>query len=268
MLLSASRRIRLLAATIHTALLRIPSIYEQFIYFLRETGDAGQIEAVLGSWCMAAEDVERSVATQAKQAWDLVFRSSPASGSSIDLDESSLNLLLAFIKRSLFDPLAVYTDLNPVQPTFVPTLPAHAARNKGGAKRPVLPPVPDEETLSRRTEEEEESENDRKGRLRGGALGVLRWILGDHYVPFKMIITEVLQKMRVSLFLSSSRNSSLHLCYGQACIMDRFLPSAAYTLRQVSSVTDSQLCVKSHGMYCGHSSSLENVSICSSLLKA
>ena len=74
---------------------------------------------------------------------------------------------------------SLYTDLNPVQPAFTPQLPAHASpRNKTAAKRPPIQPVVDEDSFTRKQDEEEESESDRKGRLRVGALGVLRWILG------------------------------------------------------------------------------------------
>lgn len=119
------------------------------------------------------------MATQAKHAWNLVFRSSPTSKSGIELGETSFSLLLSFLERSLFDPMAVYADLNPVQPTFVPTLPPHAgSRNKVAARRPPILPIDDEDVQSRRPDEEEESESDRKGRLRSSALGVLSWIIG------------------------------------------------------------------------------------------
>ena len=88
---------------------------------------------LLGSWCMATEDIDRQVAIQAKRAWDLVFSSSLASGSAINLDADSLNLIINFIRRALFDPASIYAELNPVQPSIPQELPDHAApRNKGG----------------------------------------------------------------------------------------------------------------------------------------
>ncbi|KAL5521576.1 hypothetical protein ACEPAF_2324 [Sanghuangporus sanghuang] len=186
LLLSASRRIRLLAATIHTSLLRIQSIHEQVMYFLNESGDAAQVEGVLGSWSMASEDVDRSIAIQARKGWDLVF-------SGVEMDNTSLSLLLPFAKRALFDPIALYMDLNPVQPTFAPQLPAHASpRNKAAAKRPPIQPAVDEDSLPRKQDEEEESESDRKGRLRVGALGVLRWILEKEKVSIQDQLSELL----------------------------------------------------------------------------
>ncbi|KAL5514390.1 hypothetical protein ACEPAG_2478 [Sanghuangporus baumii] len=190
LLLSASRRIRLLAATIHTSLVRIQSIHEQVVYFLRESGDAAQVEGVLGSWSMASEDVDRSIAIQARKGWDLVFRSS---SSGVEMDNTSLSPILSFVKRSLFDPIALYTDLNPVQPTFIPQFPSHASpRNKAAAKRPPIQPAVDEDSFPRKQDEEEESESDRKGRLRVGALGVLRWILEKENVSIQDQLSELL----------------------------------------------------------------------------
>ncbi|KAI5116021.1 hypothetical protein M0805_005027, partial [Coniferiporia weirii] len=199
LLLSSSRRIRLLAAGLHASLLRIAPIHEQVVYFLREAGDPSQVEAILGSWCMATKDVDRQVSMQAAKAWDLVFQSSLASSSAIDLDESALSLLLDFIKRALFDPAAVYTDLNPVQPAYVPSLPAHASpRNKNATKRPspLSPTVKSAEDEGqghmRKPEDDEESEGDRKGRIRVGALGVLRWTLERQNVTMSELLSELL----------------------------------------------------------------------------
>ena len=148
------------------------------MYYIQETGESSQIEAILGSWRLAAEDSERSTATQAQHAWDLAFGTS-SSTIGIDLDETSFRLLFSFVKRALLDPLAVYADLNPVQPAVAPTLPPHAApRNKGATKRPPFGQVVEEDSQLRRPDEEEESESDRKGRLRASSLGVLKWIVG------------------------------------------------------------------------------------------
>ncbi|EJD05481.1 uncharacterized protein FOMMEDRAFT_103536 [Fomitiporia mediterranea MF3/22] len=193
LLLNVSRRIRLLAAAIHTSLLRIQSLHEQFVFFLTETGDVSQIEPIIGSWCMAAEDVDRMVSIQAKQAWDLVFQSLPTSSSGINLDDNYLKLLLRFIRRALFDPMAVYSDLNPIQPSVESSLPAHASpRNKGAPKRPPIPPIVEEDASLRKPEEEEESDDDRKGRFRVGALGVLRWLLEKDNISISEQLSELL----------------------------------------------------------------------------
>lgn len=132
---------------------------------------------------MAAYDIDRQVAAQARRSLDVIFPISSASTSALSLDESTSNLILDFAKRALFYPLSLYADLNPVQPAFVsPPLPSGTPpRGKGSGKRlgPVPAPKPsDDDTQTRKHEEEEESEGDQKGRLRVGALGILKFILG------------------------------------------------------------------------------------------
>ncbi|THH03871.1 hypothetical protein EW145_g5943 [Phellinidium pouzarii] len=193
LLLNSSRRIRLLAAGIHASLLQIESIHEQLIFFLRESGSTDQVEAVLGSWCMAAKDVDRTVVAQAKKARDLISNSSVAS---MDLDENSFNLLLGFIKRALFDPAGVYAELNPSQRSVAPNIPAHASpRAKSGAKQssgvtPAADPVADDSQTRR--DDDEENDGDRKARFRVGALGVLSWVIEQRKGTISDPLAEIL----------------------------------------------------------------------------
>lgn len=94
--------------------------------------------------------------------------------------------LLHFTHNTLLDPLASYHELNPVQPEFVPPpLPHAQVRGKGdtGAKRgtpaPLTRPTQNSgDSTPRKVEDEEESEDDRKARLRIGALGIFKWVIG------------------------------------------------------------------------------------------
>jgi hypothetical protein len=126
------------------------------------------------------------------------------SHASARLDDTSFSLLLNFIRRTLFDPLRVYLDLNPVQPAFTPStsgtqtpIRGGGQQPKGGGKRAVASPasahlskyMEDEDSRSPsriKPEEDEENEDDRKGRLRTGGIGVLKWALGErmsYYSP-------------------------------------------------------------------------------------
>ena len=135
---------------------------------------------------MAADDIDRPVAAAARRSWDLVFRRQPAADSETDselsiiFDSETLETLLDFVQRAIFHPSDVHLELNPIQPAQEPVLPPHAARAKGGSRQPVrqVRPVVEEEESPRQTEEDEELVEDRNGRIRVGALGALRWVIG------------------------------------------------------------------------------------------
>src|SRR6266702_2925255 len=198
--LHPSRRLRALALTVHAEILRAEPLRTQILFHLREVASAEQVECVLGSWCMAARDAERHVALVAQRSWDahvlLPFASAPspspdadrdsnASADRLVLDDTQMAALLAFAQRALIDPLALHAYLNPVQ------VPVDVVVPRTVRGRPVPPPVAtvaaqmrkagEENGASARArggESEEESESDRKARLRIGALGALQWVLG------------------------------------------------------------------------------------------
>src|SRR6266702_5674868 len=198
--LHPSRRLRALALTVHAEILPAEPLRTQILFHLREVASAEQVECVLGSWCMAARDAERHVALVAQRSWDahvlLPFASAPspspdadrdsnASADRLVLDDTQMAALLAFAQRALIDPLALHAYLNPVQ------VPVDVVVPRTVRGRPVPPPVAtvaaqmrkagEENGASARArggESEEESEADRKARLRIGALGALQWVLG------------------------------------------------------------------------------------------
>lgn len=120
-------------------MLRIPVILET----IKENEPE---EAVLGTWFMAAHDIDSSVRLQASKSWKAYHN-------------SALEPPLSFIQRVILDPTGVYTELNPVQATVA-----------------LLPNKTTDVAPSR--EIDEEDEKDRNARLRIGALGALSQILG------------------------------------------------------------------------------------------
>jgi hypothetical protein len=195
-----SRRLRTLALTVHADVLRAEPLRAQVLFFLREVASTEQVECILGSWCMATRDQERLVALAAQRSWDAYVSLAPAdvdvdagAGASpasrvvdkdgekedrkLALDAAQMATLFAFVQRALLDPLALHAYLNPVQVPVDVTVP------KTVRGRPVSAVAQtrrtDHEPLARaKGEGDEESETDRRARLRIGALGALLWILG------------------------------------------------------------------------------------------
>ncbi len=174
----------MLVASIHLSLVQVPSLLEQLVYYIQEVGSETQVDRVLGSWCMATQDIDRHVALQARKSYDLAIiiqkDSAAPSSSALLFDSSSLSSIVRFIRRAVYHPIDLYSELNPVQPTIVAQPPATSRK---GAARQALPPVikkkPDISQSRSKAEEDEETEDDRRGRLRVGALGAIRRMLGE-----------------------------------------------------------------------------------------
>lgn len=166
-----SRRVRLLAASVHHSLLQIPPIREQIHYFLREAASPSQIEGILGTWCIAAHDVDRSVSVMALKSWtDAISFDSQQNQNNLLLDSHFLPTLISFIQRTILDPDGAYFHLNPSPPV------APAPQRKGIRQEDL------DVAARSKAEEVEEEEQDRKARLRVGGLGALRHILGTQRI--------------------------------------------------------------------------------------
>ncbi|KAG6901384.1 hypothetical protein C0995_012648 [Termitomyces sp. Mi166 len=124
-----SRRLRLLAASVHLSLVQLDPVRDHLLFLLP---DSPNLETLIGTWSIAAHDIDKQVSATALKSWLDVFTTT----------ESHLPPLIAFVHRTILDPRAVYTALNPIQP-----------------------------------DEHEESDTDRKARLRVGALGAVRRII-------------------------------------------------------------------------------------------
>lgn len=168
---------------------------EQLLFFVQEMAGADQLELILGTWCMAAHDMDRQLSTYARQSWEKFVSvtrplgneasstlvqgaSSVSTGSSkLRLDFASFSGIWGFVQRVILDPSAVYLNVNPPQPVVPPPAP------KKGASRSTVQVRKDEESSTRsRAEEEEENELDRNARLRMGAFGAAEWALSMWFI--------------------------------------------------------------------------------------
>jgi hypothetical protein len=131
---------------------------------------------------MAAHDIDRSVASISLKSWTTTI-SSNANADNHMLDERVLTLLTTSTQRAILDPNALYTYLNPAQPTAAPVPPQR--KGASGAMRGADKERDDPSLAARaKAEDMEENEQDRKARLRAGAFGALRWILGTLFTVF------------------------------------------------------------------------------------
>ncbi|KAI0036224.1 hypothetical protein K488DRAFT_41686 [Vararia minispora EC-137] len=167
LLLHPSRRVRLLAASIHAKLFRIPSVCSQLILQLRDIADADTTEAVFGTWALAAQDADRGVAMAARRSLDAHV----SLGVSLTEDKLPAPALAPFVQRAIFDPLGLYAYLNPVQ-VPVNTTPPRIVRGRIVAAPPVRKIVEEPEARP-----DDEDEDDRRARLRIGGMGTLQWLV-------------------------------------------------------------------------------------------
>ncbi|PFH48098.1 hypothetical protein AMATHDRAFT_66268, partial [Amanita thiersii Skay4041] len=174
--LHPSRRVRVLTATLHASLLQISAVREQLFHFLREIASESQVENILGSWCMAVYDIDRLVSMTATKSWKDVIRMETESitqnQNQLSLKGGPLSSLITFVQRAALDPLAVYAHFNPVQPAAPPfSIPKKSSARSTPVRR-------DSDQGARpKSDEVEESEQDKKARIRCGALGAIRWVL-------------------------------------------------------------------------------------------
>ena len=204
--LHPSRRLRSLALAAHEELLRADTLRAQMFFFLREVASSEQVESILGSWCMAVHDQDRHVALVARGSWDAHVSVALANADTgvdaiadansvsqkpekegedekLVLDATQMGALFVFVQRALLDPLALHAYLNPVQVPVDVSVP-RIVRGKPVSAVPLAAAPTrraDAESMARvKGEGEEESETNRRARLRIGALGALQWILGTH----------------------------------------------------------------------------------------
>lgn len=125
---------------------------------------------------MAAHDVDRAVSEAASKSWNATVTTSAQSEHQLRLEGELLGSLISFIQNAALDPLGVYAYLNPAPPAAPPP-PAH--RKSGSRATPV--PVRKEADQSARAkgDEVEESDQDKKARIRYGSIGAIRWVLGN-----------------------------------------------------------------------------------------
>ncbi|KAJ7576577.1 hypothetical protein C8J56DRAFT_1061857 [Mycena floridula] len=95
--------------------------------------------------------------------------------------EAVLDLNTNFIQRAALDLNGTYSAVNPSQPV-VPPLPSHA-RKGASCGSVVSTPKEGPEGTQSKTDEIEEEELDRKGQIRVGDLGAMKWVLVIQKIP-------------------------------------------------------------------------------------
>ncbi|KAI6021831.1 hypothetical protein BKA83DRAFT_4494387 [Pisolithus microcarpus] len=238
-----ARRVRYLAGSLQTALVRLPATRSALVHWIKDQASQVELETVLGTWAILAHDVDRGVADVGERALTEFAGSSPslvASLPCITLTPPILSDLLSFAYRAVLDPAGLHASLNPVAAPIDPII--HIASGKGGKGKkgvPVIqgkkggqstpqakksgryvPPTveprsqttPTQDSLKAGDTPGEESEDDRSGRLRASALGAVRWIIDNYLLnlfPLSGTLTTtdvigILLLQPVSPYLSSS----------------------------------------------------------------
>jgi len=149
------------------------------LFFIRESASASQVESVVGTWCMAAHDVDRAVSEAASKSWNATVTAAVPGAQSehrLRLEGELLGSLISFIQNAASDPLGVYAYLNPAPPAAPPPL----AHKKPGTRATPVPARKEADQSTRgKGDEVEESDQDKRARIRYGAIGAIRWVLGN-----------------------------------------------------------------------------------------
>lgn len=130
---------------------------------------------------MAAHDADRQLSAFGLKSWDDSISLRDVGGK-LFLNHTLLESLLSFVQRVLLDPKGVYTYLNPTPPVIIdsPRISGRSALAMSSTKR-------EEAERPKGESSDEESESDRKARLRIGAFGALKWTLGLYHCIFTYI---------------------------------------------------------------------------------
>jgi E3 ubiquitin-protein ligase listerin len=197
----SSRRIRHLAASLHSLLMDISDVRASVFTFLREVGPEVQVSQILGSWCLSAWDIDRGVAARGTKSWNnaVVIRQSDPSDHDSEHDEASRFVLddftltqyiLPFTITTVMDPASTFSALNPSTSAVLgdsATSSHIGTPRRGGPAVSGAPPgsiihraLSGEEpsSVTSRVEDDPESVEDRNARLRVAAMGALTWFFG------------------------------------------------------------------------------------------
>ncbi|KAF9652581.1 hypothetical protein BDM02DRAFT_3088924 [Thelephora ganbajun] len=188
-----SRRIRLLSGGLHTLLLALPGIKAQLFNLIRNFEEERQ-ETVIGSWCLLTHDIEAQVSLTALPSWEGNFGPGvdPGTEGALLIRETA-PALISFIRQTIFDPLGVYSAVNPTQPS-VDTKPV----KKGVKPQPRVQGPPETPPA------DEEPEAERKGRVRAGGLGSVKYILGINLLRLGASSREAIEEILSSSLLWTS----------------------------------------------------------------
>lgn len=134
---------------------------------IRDTEEEQQ-ETLIGSWCLLAHDIENQISSIVLPSWEEKF--GPGVGTDTEgtlFIRETAPALISFVRQIIFDPLGAYSVVNPIQPSV------NINPGKKSAK-----PQPQVQVLPETPSADEELDAERKARLRAGALGSVKYILG------------------------------------------------------------------------------------------
>lgn len=143
-----------------------------------------QREIVVATWCLSAFDVDRAVSREAFRSWSRCIRwTSSSEGSGIQ-DQGVLALeadglsdaLSELLCQALLNPETLHTSVFPPTPQI--ELPQQHGKRVVGAAASRTSSIHKDEDTPRRSEAEEENEEDRDARLRVSSIGALKWLIG------------------------------------------------------------------------------------------
>lgn len=147
---------------------------------------------------MLAHDVDVQVSASIRRSWDQSVSTDPAKSDALALDDRLLPSLLTFVQRVILDPAGAYNDINPIQP-LTDVIPL----KKGvGKRQPIAQPRKEEPRPN--SEEEFETEQERKARLRIGAMGALRWMLSRFLVSLGILSIDLIFGLDIKPAISGS----------------------------------------------------------------
>jgi E3 ubiquitin-protein ligase listerin len=151
------------------------------VSYIRDRVSTSQSEAILGSWCLSSWDIDRTVARESNRSWAKTIRwkhnGTGPDASILALEDDQLTEgLTNFACDALLAPDSLYLAIfPPAVQSF--SLNHHSTRRLPGRQAPIFRESVGVE-IPRKSELDEESEDDRRARLRAGSLGSLKWLLG------------------------------------------------------------------------------------------
>jgi hypothetical protein len=120
----------------------------------------------------SAFDVDRTVSASALGTWQTAMEHMKRGG---DDEDEFFNRLKEFVTHTVMDPLQVYLEWYPwvTQP--------HQIQGQAPAQSTSTPRKDEDADGKVRAEGDEESPDDRNGRIRFSALGALKWLIGAFF---------------------------------------------------------------------------------------
>ena len=126
---------------------------------------------MIGSWCLLTHDIDNQVSSVVLPSWGENFgHGVDSSAEGTLLIREAAPALISFIRQTIFDPLGAYSVVNPIQPSV------DVKSVKKGSKPAKAQPQVQAPPETPSTDEELGAE--RKARLRAGALGSVKYVLG------------------------------------------------------------------------------------------